>query len=506
MKKSKKSKKRPIRRGESGIPLPSNMLLMTLRITMICFLPLALCFSYHPVISFGSSGTMNFEFSIAEIYLVIFALISIFDFENLRMLCFYYGKRLFLFALLPLYAALSAIWSPDHLRAIFTAGLLAILIFDALQANLIIHNTPFLEVSFKRHLLKSAIFISIICWLQCFLDVLGVSRNFTGLCEGCTYQAFGFPHPSGFAIEPQFMGNLLIVPALLAIFNLVYDPKNPLFLRKSTQIIVAVFLTSTLFLTLSRGAIYAFLIGLAIIFLMGFPSIKYKIKKSKLNITGFGINWATFAVIPIVLGSFLLSLAAEGVFAQISPTNDTFWTGVTKSVHQLSLGKIDLRPEELKNQSEEKPEETKPDAQSSTFTGYVEQSTSFRTRLANDALDVWNDSPTNLIFGTGVGSAGTKMLEKDPELGIEKEIVQNQYAEVLLELGLVGVVLIVLMFVKTLYLGRAVDPISGPMDFIMNPLLLASVVAFLVSIIFFSGLPNALHIYLLPLLLTHPSV
>ena len=475
---------------------------------LLYFLPLALFFSYHPVISLGSSETTNFEFSIAEIYLIVFALISLLDLKNFFK---YYGKRLVPFIALPLYSGLSAIWSPNHLRAVFTTGLLAVLIYVALEINLIIHQNESQKDIFRRFLLRSAVVVSAFCWLQCLLDVLGVPRTSTGLCEGCVYGAFGFPHPSGFAIEPQFMGNLLLAPVFLAIYNLVYEEK-PLFRKRSLQIISVVFLTSTLFLTMSRGAIYAFLVGLAIIFFMRFPTMKYNGKKS---------NKATWLLIPIVLASFLISLAAQGTLAQMSPTSDTFWTGVTKTIHQLSLGKIDLRPAELKNQpgktteektTEKQPEEAKnqpepikaaeisaqPEDASSKFSGYVEQSTSFRKQLTKDALDVWNDSPKNLLLGTGVGSAGIKMLEKDPELGIEKEIVQNQYAEILLELGLIGATLAVAIFIATVAFRMS--------DFTKNPLLIGASAAFLVSLVFFSGLPNALHVYLFPLFLANPLV
>lgn len=473
-----------------------NIRLNTILVGLVSFLPLALFFSYRPVISLGSSETMNFEFSIAELYLLIFAVVSLFDLKNFFK---YYGKRLVPFVALPLYAGLSALWSPNHLRAVFTAGLLAVLIYSALEINLILRRNESLKNTFSRHLLRAAVVISLFCWVQCLLDVLGVSRTSTGLCEGCVYGAFGFPHPNGFAIEPQFMGNLLLAPTLLAIYSLVFEDRL-LYSRRFTRIIVAIFLTSTLFLTMSRGAIYAFLIGLLVIFLMRFPTIKYNKEKS---------NKTAWFIIPIVMGSFLISLTAQGLFAQVSPTKDTFWTGVTKTIHQLSLGKIDFRPEELKTPSPEAqdsktpPEEsqatpTPQDDTESKFTGYVEQSTSFRTQLTKDALDVWDDSPTNLLFGTGLGSAGIKMLEKDPELGIEKEIVQNQYAEILLELGLVGAMLATAIFVATIAFGMT--------DFSKNPLLIGTSVAFLISLVFFSGLPNALHVYLFPLFLANPLV
>ena len=525
----KKSAKTPSYQPE--IPLPKIGRLMALRITMIKFLPLMLFFSYYPRFSIGSSDSMNFEFSIAEIYLLVFALISFFDFKNLRFLFCYYGKYLIPFMLLPLYAFASTIWSPNHLRALLTASLLTVIIFDALEMYLIIRHTEFLKNSYRRYLLFAAVVVSVFCWAQCFLDVFGVSRENTGLCLGCTYRAFGFPHPNGFAIEPQFMGNLLLVPVLLSIYNLIFEKDDPLFKRRLTRIFVAIFLSATLFLTFSRGATYALILGLGTIFLLRFPTIKYiKNKSNKTLMRKLSFNKRALLLIPITLMSLLIALLAQGTLSAISPTNDTFFSGISKSIHQLSLGKIDFRPSEVSSSSEsssgvpseggqtdasnsessaplQTPASESSSSENSTFSGYVEQSTTFRLELTTAALEAWSDSPRSLIFGTGLGSAGIKMLEKDPELGIEKEIVQNQYVEVLLELGLIGALLIVTMFAATFLLPRLTDPLSRPQDTLKNPLLIGSIVAFSASLCFFSGLPNALHIYLFPLfLIAYPSV
>ena len=44
--------------------------------------PAALFFSYHPVISLGSSEQMNFEFSLAEIWLILFSLASLVNLKD----------------------------------------------------------------------------------------------------------------------------------------------------------------------------------------------------------------------------------------------------------------------------------------------------------------------------------------------------------------------------------------------------------------------------------------
>lgn len=455
--------------------------------------PVALFFSYYPSISLGSSDTMNFEFSLAEIWLILFAVISLINLKNLLI---FYGRKLFLLLSFPAYTALSLLWTPNRLRALLTVGLLFLLIFAALNFYYYIKTHREKLPLLQKILVLSAVLFSAFCWLQCILDLLGVARSATLLCRGCTYLSFGYPHPNGFAIEPQFAGNLLLAPALLMVYGLI--AKKPL-IKKPWQLLLTLFLVATIFLTFSRGAIYALCLGLGLIFLLQFPVIKYNKKKSN-NTTiknkRLTFNPRALLIIPITLGSFLFILCIQGLFAELSPTSDTFWTGVSKSIHQLSLGKIDFRPAE----TSEAPAITYAEAEASTeptdsvYSGYVEQSSAFRSQLTKDALDIWNDSPRNLLFGTGLGSAGIELLKKDPDLGIEKEIVQNEYASILLELGLVG---FLLAAITIIYIIKCIRP----------DLLLSSVlVAFAFTLFFFGGLPNALHVYLFPILLANPLV
>ena len=463
--------------------------------------PLALFFSYHPSFHIGASETMNFEFSIAELWLLLF---SVFSLINLKKLLGFYRKKLFLLFAFPVYAALSVLWSANRTRGLLTAGVLFLLVFAGLNVYYYIKTNKEKLPLLKKLLVFSAVLFSIFCWLQCILDLLGVSRDTTLLCRGCTYLAFGYPHPNGFAIEPQFAGNLLLVPTFIMVYGLITN--KPLF-KNPWQPLLTIFLVSTVFLTFSRGAIYALLLGLGIIFFARFPVIKYNKKKSNIA--------RTWLIIPITLGSFIFVLGIQGLFAQISPTSDTFWSGVSKSIHQLSLGKIDFRPVDsttpagstnsvdstipVDSTSSATPTDptdstAQENSSESTFSGYVEESSAFRSQLTLDALDIWNDSPKNLLIGTGLGSAGIKLLEKDPELGIEKEIVQNEYASVLLELGLVGFLLAAAAIIYMLY------------DAKLNLLLGASLVTLGFTLFFFGGLPNALHVYLFPILLTNPTI
>ena len=115
-----------------------------------------------------------------------------------------------------------------------------------------------------------------------------------------------------------------------------------------------------------------------------------------------------------------------------------------------------------------------------------------RLSLTKTALAAWRSNRLGQqLFGTGLGSAGI-VLARQTGSRYQKEIVQNEFVEVLLERGLVGLALLgglVVLYGRLCFQRR-------------DYLALAILVAYLTQWCFFSGLPNALHIYLVLALLS----
>jgi len=476
-------------------------------------------------------------------------------------------RRFFLFSLFPFFATLSIFWSPNPVRAVLTAGIIW-LIFFTVFALIFILPLLKLPANFRQgcllsFLITSAI-ICLICWLQSCLDIAGISRETTLLCRGCTYLSFGFPHPSGFAIEPQFMGNLLLAPTLTALYLLIFKSsggkenhinKTKLFAfsgisatdeertkcraarndgpaqtgpekRSFALLALAILFSSTLFLTFSRGAIYAYAIALIIL-------ICFALRRHRFR--------ARLVIIP--LATFFLVIVIQGFFTIIGPTHGSFLEGVSKSIHQLSLGIVDIRPKSTpetvgstsENASDSPAAALEPSSNSApssdqalaetpasepnnsqkqpVFDGYVAESTNARLNFNSVALRAWARDPLTILFGVGLGGAGTAMYQFDPgRIGSPKEIVQHQGISLLLELGLIGIALAIFglliaffpqLFSRHFLDGKAAGNHPG-MTFWQHPalpLLLSLIVAYLITLNFFSGLPNALQIYLMPPLL-----
>lgn len=302
------------------------------------------------------------------------------------------------------------------------------------------------------------------------------------------------------------MGNLLLAPTLTTLCLIAFPKTGQTEAKSATSretasrtrlekigvVFLALLFSATLFLTFSRGAIYAFAAGLAVLLI--FALIKHQFRPSLL-------------AVPVV--AFIFTLTMQGIFNVVGPTHGSFVSGVAKSVHQLSLGIIDFRPQTPPQDNSDTTSEN-----TSTFDGYIAESTDIRLNLNSAALKTWSTTPKNALFGVGLGGTGTALYENHAVTGVTspKEIVQNQPLSLLLELGLVGVALIVFslllafcpqIFPRKFVDGRSANAQPAP-TFWRHPalpLLLALIIAYVITLQFFSGLPNALHIYLLPPLL-----
>lgn len=509
---------------------------------LVYVLPLALMFSYYPIIALGKNETMNLELSVPLVWLVVFDILAVCLMIKRRVLFAVFNERgRWLWLLFPAFLTISVIWSLNILRGILVVGILW-LIYVAVYGFFNLRDLFFAEdfrKKFWRTFFGATILVCLWCVLQCILDLAGVSREGSLMCAGCVYQMFGFPHPNGFAIEPQFMGNLLLAPAIVVIYGILIND-NSVFggrvararrhgarvlilgrnLRKPPKTLLSFIIISVLFLTFSRGAIYAFVVATA--FLLMWVGVQRK------------SWWGVGKVVATVVVAFLFTLNVQGIMAAVSPTNDTYQSGVAKVLNHLSLGIIDVREKKVengenrqaneaetdggdeseieieKNDETEKAEEDgtetneykkleaevderawlikKQEENSAVFDGYVEGSTDTRIRLSNAAGEVWAKNPTTVWFGVGIGGAGEALYQNGLSPA-PKEIIQNEYMSLLLETGLVGISLFVLtmiMVFRTLW--RSSQKI----------MLVGLLIAYGVTLLFFSGLPNALHIYLIP--------
>lgn len=544
------SKKSTNKANSKSLGLVTSSLSKIQQIMLLC-LPFCLFFSYHPVIPIFSTSTTNFELSIPLLWLLIFAILSLPEnfrlyIDSLRIVIKakshtnkaprpsshhktdkLYSHFLRLFSLIyPFFVTVNSIGSPNFLRAILTSGVIWCICLSLLTIlqNISQYKTQ-IGKSFNKNLLIVSTLASAFCWLQSILDVAGVPREATFLCKGCTSTVFGFPHPNGFAIEPQFMANLLLAPIFLSLFYLLERPKNhsnklnsdPYPASKLGHFLrfgLPLFLIATLYLTLSRGAIFSFWVSVFVLFIYQIVKL---IKQKSCRREILFRQPLIFSV--VVFLPFFFTLSAQGLFTELGPTSHTFLDGVSTSVSQLSLGRIDLAKvfhKTNENNKSHKSHDTheihesnklhlsdlNTDAADSVqktpqFTSYIEESTNIRLNLNRLALSSWRTSLRRILAGVGLGAAGLTLYQEFPELGSPKEIIQNEYLAILYEQGICGVIMIicvVILFVLTYKLHNKDHEKTSIYGRVLA-------LSFALTLCFFSGLPNALHIYLLTPLL-----
>jgi len=430
--------------------------------------PIMIWFSYLPRISLAEDGTMNYELSLTLIYAVILAIVGL-----LRVWChrseLKQSRPVRLASAFVGWSGLCVIWSDNRTRGLLTFAVYATLylIFLALVAErrLLCRLLPKLV----RVAIRATASACLLAIIQIILGTFVIADRHTfGLCAGCVAGQFGFIRPNLLAIEPQFLGSLLLAP-LLYITYLTLRGKHDY----AKQPLLLVLMLITLWLTLSRGAIYAYLASLVVMILL--------VRK-----------WRRMLV---VVGSVALSLVicliCQGALASTNPRIDSSFTqAVSTSLNHLSMGIIRL-PYQRKSPTSLPSIPQEHDKQPA-YHGYVAESTNVRLSLTKTALVAWRSNRLGQqLFGTGLGSAGI-VLARQTGSQYQKEIVQNEFVEVLLERGLVGLALLgglVVLYGRLCFQRR-------------DYLALAILVAYLAQWCFFSGLPNALHIYLVLALLS----
>lgn len=428
--------------------------------------PILLWFAYWPVIRIGGNATMNFELSLALIYCVVLALTGLpliwRSRDVLVRSSIVLSSGVFI-----LWSATTIIWSDNPLRGVLSVGIAGVLWLILLAVLADRKRVQKLAPALTKLLLLATM---IICALELAQFVGGIwlsRREPLLLCLGCSAVQFGFVRPNVFAIEPQFLGNMLLLPTLILTRRLIIK-------RWSRQnVLMFMVALSGLFLTMSRGAIYAFVIGAIVLAVVYY-------KQWRRLLSGIGLTVAVFVI----------ALVMQGFAATLNPhLVESFGGAIAKVVSQLSLGVINLDKPSKPNVNANANVSEQATAKASNeakprYDGYVAESTDVRTNFSKVALSVWRLNPRNMLIGVGVGGAGVAMARYEHS-DWSKEIVQNEFVEVLMERGVIGLGLLLLLIGVIAYvLWRS-----------HNVWAWAILIAYLVQYCFFSGLPNALHVY-----------
>lgn len=344
--------------------------------------PILLFFSYQPLISLGSGlYKTHYELSLIEIYLAIFVLLNLRFIWQKRREIAAHSASIWLVAF-GAYNTVTLAWTPNLPRGILTALVVWLLIFSffALLAN---SRLKQMTEPLARLLIVSALLVSVFAWYQLIAGTTPLLSPHALLCQGCQATQFGFARPNAFAVEPQFLGSLLLAPILLMSHWLIQAKRSP------NHHVVLAALIFTMTLTLSRGALLALLAGFIVLFFLN----RHLYRRF-------------FTPLSISLVALVSGLVAQGLAAHVNPVvSTTFSQAIASSVHQLSLGIVDVRPTDTQPVQTEPPQAATK-TQAVSFDGYVERSTDERVTGSCMALGIWAQSPARAMFGTGLGGTG----------------------------------------------------------------------------------------------------
>lgn len=390
-------------------------------------------FSYQPLLYFGLAQGTNLKLSIAHIILVAFAISSIPSIIRRREILLH-SKITWLFLTFCLISSVAILWSDNTLRGVFVSAFSWALfgMFIAVQAiseDIQKNGKPILRWFYVGVTIAIAF-----AWWQLAAEAIGISQKYTLLPTPYLSTLFGYARPTSFLLEPQFLGNFLLIPLFLSLDTLVKKNRGIV-----APALLFTFSLATIITTLSRGAYMGVAIGLLIFVIVHWR--KYWRRLCLISILSALIATSSFG---------LLGLAAQ------ANTRDNIdgQEAIYKSINHASLGTITL-PHTQKNDEQSTPADSTEAVQTTqrgtdTHSGYVQESTDSRLTMSQEALNLWRESPLSILFGIGMGSFGATLHDKNPTHSISS-IVNNQFIKILTELGLVGFAVFILLLFTPLW-------------------------------------------------------
>ena len=353
--------------------------------------------------------------------------------------------------------------------AIYKARSLLLLISVLLLICLLVSSWWYVAYEFPRDkykwLLKlvliAGVFYGVISILQFIFAGFG-HETFGLLCTGCNSQVFGFPRINGFAAEPQFHANALLIYFFAGLVG---------FYGKNSRLALASALLSlvSIGLTFSRGAYLA--VGLSTLLFFILMRLQGRIRLRTIG-RHFGI---LIIAILVVTGLFIAAASF-----QYRSTPDIAYKTFRSFIQQASLGVIKLP--QSKSES------------GFTPAGLVQASGQERIGASQLALKAWKYNIRTLIVGVGPGNLGPFTVRHIAPNAPRNLTVYIYYILILSEFGIVGLAALLLLYGNALrkflrlYWGHKNAPLYSGI-FCLG-------IAFLVQYSFFGSYINVPYIWL----------
>ncbi len=339
--------------------------------------------------------------------------------------------------ILVLWALLSVYWAGSAARALHTALALAFTVAVAMAVRIALHD-KLVWPKAKLVLGYVALGVALIAFYQFIAGAAGLSNQWTLLSPVYAKSMLGFPRPHALSLEPLYFGNFLCFLLPVPLILVEQQPKRRLLWLTTFGLALVSF-----FLPISRSANLGLVVGLVIV------STLLWFRQERQLTTRLWL--ATVAAV----------LLAAGLYVGLSHLSAKTALNLPRAEEQLLIG--DLH-----------------DPSSNSTVG---------------RLDNWSEAlrlgQTVPLSGVGMGNFGNASTLPQQASQAGQPIVNNLYLELFAELGIVGLVLGLGLFVS-LAAGLARSLARPKLD--RTALwLLFSLMATIVQYMFFSTL------YILPI-------
>ena len=238
----------------------------------------------------------------------------------------------------------------------------------------------------------SAFIVILFAGWQFVGDMLNLPIWITGLRELYTQKVFGFPRVHAFSLEPLYLGNYLFLPLSIFVAEIFQGKKN--WVNLTGFILTSI----VIFMTLSRGAILAYLVFVLLLFFF-YPKKTLTVK----NLTFLSSNLSLAIILIVVILSIL---GAE--------KRASFYNQLTLKDYQIT----------------------------ETVMG--------RLNTYEVAWQAFKEKP---LTGIGLFNYGPYATGYDLENPFVQQIVNNEYLEILAEIGMFGLVLFIGIIILIIYAG-----------------------------------------------------
>lgn len=258
-----------------------------------------------------------------------------------------------------------------------------------------------------KAILYSAIVVSAFAIYQYLGDLLGLGPGATGLLARYRSNIFGFPRVQSTGLEPLYFASYLLLPTTISLV-LIYSKKVKIFSDRILYLLFLLFST-IIFITVSRGG----LIALVACFLVAsFIAFKYLRVKFKIILTALGLLIAAFTLSFVILSSFNSCTIKRGVYVCFTNQSQQYQNQIT-SIGEPERG-------DTRGDSRQK------------------------------VIEILSTDKPAILIGIGPGQFGPYIQNNTEKADGGWYIVNNLTLEVLVELGLLGLTLL-LCLIATIF-------------------------------------------------------